>query len=60
MLDRKTAAGYTTAVKLLVDLRDMAQHKGTLGMFETRLAKIRAKYGKSKVFEARLAKAGLV
>jgi hypothetical protein len=60
LLDRKTAAGYTGAVKLLVDLRDMAQHKGTPQVFERQLTKIRAKYGKSRVFETRLAKAGLV
>ncbi len=59
-LDRKSAAGYTAAVQLLVDLRDMAQHKGTQRAFEAQLSKIRAKYGKSRVFETRLEKAGLV
>jgi hypothetical protein len=60
LLDRKTAAGYSGAVNLLVDLRDMAQHKGTSQAFERQLTQIRAKYGKSRVFQTRLAKAGLV
>ena len=59
LLDRKTAAGYTGAVKLLVDLRDMANHVNRPQAFDSRLAKVRAKYGKSRVFETRLAKAGL-
>ncbi len=60
MLDQKTAAGYTAATQLLVDLRDMAQHKNTLRAFEDRLSTIRGKYGKSRAFEERLSKAGLV
>jgi hypothetical protein len=40
--------------------QNMAQHKGTPRIFEMRLAELRAKYGKSKAFEVRLSKAGLV
>lgn len=60
MLNLKSAAGYTRAVQLLVDLRDVSQHKDGLQAYEGQLAKVRAKYGKSKVLETRLKKAGLV
>ena len=59
-LDKKTAAGQNTAVKLLIDLHDMSRHRKTGASFRLRFEQIVKQYGRSRALMNRLEAAGLL
>jgi hypothetical protein len=50
---------YDEAVSLLIDLRDIATHKGKAGEFLMQIGRLREHHGKKPSFLAKLKKAGL-
>jgi hypothetical protein len=51
---------YGSAVQQLVDLRDLAQHRGTLPAFQARLGEIVTRYGSRRALMNRLKSARLI
>jgi hypothetical protein len=58
MVQKQTASQYDTAVELLLDLRELAVHKGRTASFEHRLGELR-QHHTGRGLLARLQKAGL-
>ena len=59
-LRKQTASGYAAAVQQLVDLSNLAEHRGTSHMFEAQLATLIDQFGRSRTLINRLKKAGLM
>jgi len=60
LMRKQTAAGYDAAVQQLIDLHDLAEHRGSMRDFAARLAKVVAEFGKSAALMKRLRMARLV
>lgn len=58
-LDRQIASSYDNAVKLLIDLKELAAFLGKNDAFNSKLNAIKIKYGRSAAFTKRLLKAQL-
>jgi len=58
-IETKQQSGYDEAVKLLVDLRDVARKKEKVAKFEKRLQNLRTQYSRKSSFIRRLKNAGL-
>jgi hypothetical protein len=60
LLAKRTASGYDEGVDLLVELRDLAVHRGQRAAFDTRLAEVTAPYAGSPALQRRLKEKRLV
>ncbi|MFN8497975.1 MAG: hypothetical protein U0641_08970 [Anaerolineae bacterium] len=60
LIEQKQAKAYDEAVKLLVELRDLAQHRGENVQFEARMGAIQEQYARSRTLLERLRKAKLL
>ncbi len=58
-LDRQIASSYDNAVKLLIDLKELAAFLGKNDAFKSKFNDIKAKYGRSAALTKRLIKAQL-
>jgi uncharacterized Zn finger protein len=59
-IEQRTPAAYDHAVALLVDLRDLAVHRGEQARFAGRVEAIRGEHGRRPALMERLCKAGLI
>jgi len=60
LIDRKQAQPYDEAVALLVELRDLAIHRGEPARFQQQIDAIQAEYSNRPALLERLRKAGLI
>lgn len=60
LLQQGKTSLYESAVQQLVDLHDLAKHRGTLPAFQTRLSEFAARYGSRRALMNRLTRAGLL
>lgn len=60
LIEQKQAKAYDEAVKLLVELRDLAEHRGEIVQFEARMSAIQERYARSRTLLERLRKARLL
>lgn len=59
-IQNRTASAYDQAIKQLLDLRDLAQHRGNSPAFQVRLATLLEKLSPGRAFTNRLNKARLM
>jgi hypothetical protein len=60
LIEQKKVKAYDEAVKLLIELRELAQHFGQLDRFNARVNQITADYRNRPALRSRLERAGLV
>ena len=60
LIARKNASAYDEAVALLVDLRDLANHRREQARFDERIAALESEYAKRPSLLERFRKAGLI
>lgn len=60
LLAQRTASGYNEAVAHLVELRDLAVHRGQRAAFDARLRAVLAPYATSAALQRRLREQKLV
>ena len=60
LIARKTAPAYDEAVALLVELRDLANHRGERSRFDEQIDALQAEYSTRPALLERLRKARLI
>jgi hypothetical protein len=60
LIQQSTGNAYDQAVRLLVKLKELAQHQGQDGAFQVRVARIEEQYARRRALMERLRRAGLV
>jgi hypothetical protein len=60
LIQQSTGKAYDQAVRLLVKLKELAQHQGQESAFQARVARIEEQYARRRALIERLRKAGLV